>query len=63
MAYVFSSIDASADDCQHRAMQNLTFTECLFIWRTGSPRLRIGLVLWIAGLRGLAVRVVGGRVR
>ena len=57
MAYVFSSIDGSSVACQHQVMRNLTFTECLFIWRTGSPRLRIGLALWLTGLRGLAVRV------
>jgi hypothetical protein len=63
MAYVFSSIDARAVACQHRGMRNLTLTECLFIWRTGSPRLRIGLALWIIGLRRLAVRVtyISGR--
>jgi hypothetical protein len=57
MAYVFSSIDASAGACQHRVMRNLTPIECLFIWRTGSLRLRIGLALWLAGLRRFATRV------
>jgi hypothetical protein len=38
-------------------MRNLTLTECLFIWRTGSTRLRIGLALWLVGLRRIATRV------
>jgi hypothetical protein len=56
MAYVFSSIDGSAVARQHQAMRNLTPIECLFIWRTGSTRLRIGLALWIVGLRRIAIR-------
>jgi hypothetical protein len=57
------SIGGNALACQHQAMRNLTFTECLLIWRTSSPRLRIGLALWIIGLRRLAVRVtyISGR--
>jgi hypothetical protein len=43
-------------------MRNLTLTEYLFIWRTGSTRMRLALLCWILGLRGLAVQVIGGRI-
>jgi hypothetical protein len=38
-------------------MRNLTPIECLFIWRTKSLRLRLALVCWVVGLRGLALRL------
>jgi hypothetical protein len=44
-------------------MRKLTASEFLFIWRTQSPRLQIGLACWIVGLHGLAVRVINSRVR
>jgi hypothetical protein len=37
-------------------MRNLTFTECLFIWRTKSPRLRFAVLCWMVGLRKIALR-------
>lgn len=57
MAYAFSPIDDGQVDCQHQVMRNLTLAECLFIWRTKSPRLRLALVLWLVGLRWFATRV------
>jgi hypothetical protein len=38
-------------------MRNLTPIERRFIWRTKSPRLRLALLLYVIGLRGLALRL------
>jgi hypothetical protein len=38
-------------------MRNLTSIERRFIWRTGSLRLRLALLLYVTGLRRFATRV------